>query len=170
MPQLPKYSKPFPSQKTAAHHVNKGSVLLFVLIEPYSQGWFILSDALLEEPMQYISCGVSSSGPVEHVQLLTPFVVIRNKEVNITAVALPSHPRTVTYFWWLGNNTEVIYTAKNSWIDIVMLILLLDMFVQMIIHEKVSSYKKIAQEGEGKDAIIVFIRKCATHLWFFKWL
>lgn len=47
-------------------------------------------------------------GPVEHVQLLTPFVVIRNKEVNITALVLPSHSRTVTYFWWLGNNTEVI--------------------------------------------------------------
>lgn len=52
-------------------------------------------------------CGVSFSGPVEHVQLLAPFVVIRNKEVNITAVVLPSHSRTVTYFWWLGNNTEV---------------------------------------------------------------
>lgn len=46
-------------------------------------------------------------GPVENIQLLAPFVVIRNKEVNITAVVLPSHPRTVTYFWWLGNNTEV---------------------------------------------------------------
>lgn len=45
---------------------------------------------------------------MEHVQLLTPFVVIRNKEVNITAMVLPSHSRTVTYFWWLGNNTEVI--------------------------------------------------------------
>ena len=47
------------------------------------------------------------SGPVEHVQLLAPFVVIRNREVNITAVVWPSHSRTVTYFWWLGNNTEV---------------------------------------------------------------
>lgn len=52
-------------------------------------------------------------GPVEHVQLLTPFVVIRNKEVNITAVVLPSHSRTVTYFWWLGNNTEVILPGQE---------------------------------------------------------
>lgn len=48
-------------------------------------------------------------GPVEQVQLLAPFVVIRNKEVNVTAMVLPSHPRTVTYFWWLGNNTEVVF-------------------------------------------------------------
>uniref|UniRef100_A0A671UYN3 Sortilin related VPS10 domain containing receptor 3 n=1 Tax=Sparus aurata TaxID=8175 RepID=A0A671UYN3_SPAAU len=52
--------------------------------------------------------------PVEHVQLLTPFVVIRNKEVNITAVVLPSHSRTVTYFWWLGNNTEPVITLDGS--------------------------------------------------------
>ncbi|CAF93571.1 unnamed protein product, partial [Tetraodon nigroviridis] len=50
--------------------------------------------------------------PVEQVQLLAPFVVIRNKEVNVTAVVLPSHPRTVTYFWWLGNNTEQISCCK----------------------------------------------------------
>ena len=47
------------------------------------------------------------SGPVEHVQLLAPFVVIKNKEVNLTAVVWPSHSRTITFFWWLGNNTEV---------------------------------------------------------------
>ncbi|XP_032419731.1 VPS10 domain-containing receptor SorCS3 [Xiphophorus hellerii] len=52
--------------------------------------------------------------PVEHVQLLAPFVVIRNKEVNITAVVLPSQSRTVTYFWWLGNNTEPVITLDGS--------------------------------------------------------
>uniref|UniRef100_A0A8C5HSJ0 VPS10 domain-containing receptor SorCS3-like n=1 Tax=Gouania willdenowi TaxID=441366 RepID=A0A8C5HSJ0_GOUWI len=52
--------------------------------------------------------------PVEHVQLLAPFVVIRNKEVNITALVLPSHPRTVTYFWWLGNNSEPVITLDGS--------------------------------------------------------
>uniref|UniRef100_A0A665W0T3 PKD domain-containing protein n=1 Tax=Echeneis naucrates TaxID=173247 RepID=A0A665W0T3_ECHNA len=52
--------------------------------------------------------------PVENVQLLAPFVVIRNKEVNITAVVLPSHSRTVTYFWWLGNNTEPMITLDGS--------------------------------------------------------
>lgn len=59
-------------------------------------------------------CGVSFLGPVEHVQLLAPFVVIRNKEINITAVVLPSHSRTVTYFWWIGNNTEVIPSRRRS--------------------------------------------------------
>uniref|UniRef100_A0A3Q2PKW1 Sortilin related VPS10 domain containing receptor 3 n=1 Tax=Fundulus heteroclitus TaxID=8078 RepID=A0A3Q2PKW1_FUNHE len=52
--------------------------------------------------------------PVEHVQLLAPFVVIRNKEVNITAVVLPSQSRTVTYFWWLGNSTEPVITLDGS--------------------------------------------------------
>uniref|UniRef100_A0A3Q3LA20 Sortilin related VPS10 domain containing receptor 3 n=1 Tax=Mastacembelus armatus TaxID=205130 RepID=A0A3Q3LA20_9TELE len=52
--------------------------------------------------------------PVEHIQLLAPFVVIRNKEVNITAVVLPTHSRTVTYFWWLGNNTEPVITLDGS--------------------------------------------------------
>ncbi|XP_049577475.1 VPS10 domain-containing receptor SorCS3 isoform X1 [Syngnathus scovelli] len=52
--------------------------------------------------------------PVENVQLLAPFVVIRNKEVNISAVVLPTHPRTVTYFWWLGNTTEPMVTLDGS--------------------------------------------------------
>uniref|UniRef100_A0A8C3G8R1 PKD domain-containing protein n=1 Tax=Cyclopterus lumpus TaxID=8103 RepID=A0A8C3G8R1_CYCLU len=52
--------------------------------------------------------------PVEHVRLLAPFVVIKNKEVNITAVVLPSHSRTVTFFWWLDNNTEPVITLDGS--------------------------------------------------------
>ncbi|KAM6941368.1 VPS10 domain-containing receptor SorCS3 [Lycodopsis pacificus] len=52
--------------------------------------------------------------PVEHVRLLAPFVVIKNKEVNITAVVLPNHSRTVTYFWWLDNNTEPMITLDGS--------------------------------------------------------
>ncbi|XP_066514332.1 VPS10 domain-containing receptor SorCS3 [Hoplias malabaricus] len=52
--------------------------------------------------------------PVEHVQLLAPFVVIKNKEVNLTAVVWPSHSRTVTYFWWLGNSTEPVITLEGS--------------------------------------------------------
>uniref|UniRef100_A0AAR2IGF1 PKD domain-containing protein n=1 Tax=Pygocentrus nattereri TaxID=42514 RepID=A0AAR2IGF1_PYGNA len=52
--------------------------------------------------------------PVEHVQLLAPFVVIKNKEVNLTAMVWPSHSRTVTYFWWLGNSTEPVITLEGS--------------------------------------------------------
>ncbi|XP_048104453.1 VPS10 domain-containing receptor SorCS3 isoform X1 [Alosa alosa] len=51
---------------------------------------------------------------VEHVQLLAPFVVIRNKEVNLTAVVGPSQSRTLTYFWWLGNSSEPIVTLDGS--------------------------------------------------------
>lgn len=79
-------------------------------------GWWCHSSHMLRSSHAWyqLFCGVSFSGPVEHVQLLTPFVVIRNKEVNITAVVLPSHSRTVTYFWWLGNNTEVIVLVQGS--------------------------------------------------------
>lgn len=46
-------------------------------------------------------------GPVEHVHLRVPFVAIRNKEVNISAVVWPSQLGTLTYFWWFGNSTKV---------------------------------------------------------------
>ncbi|XP_029594529.1 VPS10 domain-containing receptor SorCS3 [Salmo trutta] len=52
--------------------------------------------------------------PVEHVQLLAPFVAIKNKEVNLTAVVWPIHSRTVTYFWWLGNSTEPVISLDGS--------------------------------------------------------
>lgn len=37
-------------------------------------------------------------------------MAVRNKEVNLTAVLWPSQVGTVTYIWWIGNNTEVLYT------------------------------------------------------------
>ncbi|CAL8333665.1 unnamed protein product [Lota lota] len=52
--------------------------------------------------------------PVEHVQLLAPYVAILHQEVNITAVVWPGHSRTVTYFWWLGNHTEPVITLEGS--------------------------------------------------------
>uniref|UniRef100_A0A4W5NT62 PKD domain-containing protein n=1 Tax=Hucho hucho TaxID=62062 RepID=A0A4W5NT62_9TELE len=52
--------------------------------------------------------------PVEHVQLLAPFVAIKNKDVNLTAVVWPIHSRTLTYFWWLGNSTEPVISLDGS--------------------------------------------------------
>ncbi|KAK6300548.1 hypothetical protein J4Q44_G00286460 [Coregonus suidteri] len=52
--------------------------------------------------------------PVEHVQLLAPFVAIKNKEVNLTAVVWPIHSRTLSYFWWLGNSTELVISLDGS--------------------------------------------------------
>uniref|UniRef100_A0A674AKX9 VPS10 domain-containing receptor SorCS3-like n=1 Tax=Salmo trutta TaxID=8032 RepID=A0A674AKX9_SALTR len=52
--------------------------------------------------------------PVEHVQLLAPFVAIKNKEVNLTAVVWPIHSRTLNYFWWLGNSTEPVISLDGS--------------------------------------------------------
>lgn len=73
--------------------------------------------SFVSENKQTLFGGVPLTGPVEHVQLLAPFVVIRNKEVNITAVVLPIQPRTVTYFWWLGNNTEVTVGLQQNIIN-----------------------------------------------------
>ncbi|XP_041117992.1 VPS10 domain-containing receptor SorCS3-like isoform X1 [Polyodon spathula] len=51
---------------------------------------------------------------VEHIHLSVPFVAIKNKEVNLTAVVWPSHSRTMTYFWWFENNTEPVITLEGS--------------------------------------------------------
>ncbi|XP_060624334.2 VPS10 domain-containing receptor SorCS3 [Anolis sagrei] len=52
--------------------------------------------------------------PVERVDLRVPFVAIRNKEVNLTAVVWPSQSGTLTYFWWFGNNTKPFITLDSS--------------------------------------------------------
>ncbi|XP_030060579.1 VPS10 domain-containing receptor SorCS3 [Microcaecilia unicolor] len=52
--------------------------------------------------------------PVEHVHLSVPFVAIKNKDVNITAVVWPNQSGTLTYFWWFGNNTKPLITLDGS--------------------------------------------------------
>ncbi|XP_056265030.1 VPS10 domain-containing receptor SorCS1 [Pseudoliparis swirei] len=53
--------------------------------------------------------------PLESIHLSAPFVVVRNKEVNLTAVLWPSQVGTVTYIWWIGNNTEQpVITLEGS--------------------------------------------------------
>uniref|UniRef100_A0A8C8B5L8 VPS10 domain-containing receptor SorCS3 n=1 Tax=Otus sunia TaxID=257818 RepID=A0A8C8B5L8_9STRI len=52
--------------------------------------------------------------PVEHVHLSVPFVAIRNKDINITAVVWPSQAGTLTYFWWFGNSTKPLITLESS--------------------------------------------------------
>uniref|UniRef100_A0A3Q2TED6 Sortilin related VPS10 domain containing receptor 1 n=1 Tax=Fundulus heteroclitus TaxID=8078 RepID=A0A3Q2TED6_FUNHE len=51
---------------------------------------------------------------LEHIHLSAPFVAVRNKEVNLTAVLHPSQVGTVTYIWWIGNNTEPVITLEGS--------------------------------------------------------
>ncbi|XP_026524420.1 VPS10 domain-containing receptor SorCS3 [Notechis scutatus] len=52
--------------------------------------------------------------PVERVHLSVPFVAIRNKEVNLTAVVWPNQSGTFTYFWWFGNNSKPFITLDSS--------------------------------------------------------
>ncbi|XP_056136546.1 VPS10 domain-containing receptor SorCS1 [Lampris incognitus] len=51
---------------------------------------------------------------LEYIHLSAPFVAVRNKEVNLTAVLWPSQVGTVTYVWWIGNNTEPVITLEGS--------------------------------------------------------
>lgn len=53
-----------------------------------------------------VYCGVAS-GPVERVYFSAPIVTVRGKEANLTAVVWPSHTRTLTFFWWFDNSSEV---------------------------------------------------------------
>ncbi|XP_037328283.2 VPS10 domain-containing receptor SorCS1 isoform X2 [Pungitius pungitius] len=50
---------------------------------------------------------------LEYIHLSAPFVAVRNKEVNLTAVLWPSQVGTVTYIWWIGN-TEPVITLEGS--------------------------------------------------------
>nr|XP_033797596.1 VPS10 domain-containing receptor SorCS3 isoform X2 [Geotrypetes seraphini] len=52
--------------------------------------------------------------PVEHIHLSIPFVAIKNKEINITAVVWPNQSGTLTYFWWFGNSTKPLITLDCS--------------------------------------------------------
>uniref|UniRef100_A0A3B3BJH2 Sortilin related VPS10 domain containing receptor 3b n=1 Tax=Oryzias melastigma TaxID=30732 RepID=A0A3B3BJH2_ORYME len=47
------------------------------------------------------------TSPVERIYLSAPIVTIRGKAANLTAVAWPSHSRTLTFFWWFDNSSEV---------------------------------------------------------------
>ncbi|XP_062304046.1 VPS10 domain-containing receptor SorCS1-like [Osmerus eperlanus] len=52
--------------------------------------------------------------PLEYIHLSAPFVAVKNKEVNLTAVLWPNQVGTVTYIWWFGNNTEPVITLEGS--------------------------------------------------------
>lgn len=52
-------------------------------------------------------CVCALSGQLESIHLSAPLVAVRNKEVNLTTVLWPNQVGTVTYIWWIGNNTEV---------------------------------------------------------------
>ncbi|MGH0129263.1 UNVERIFIED_CONTAM: hypothetical protein FKN15_051366 [Acipenser sinensis] len=51
---------------------------------------------------------------LDRVHLSAPFVAVKNKEINLTAVLWPNQVGTVTYIWWFGNNTEPVITLKAS--------------------------------------------------------
>ncbi|XP_056891309.1 VPS10 domain-containing receptor SorCS1 isoform X1 [Takifugu flavidus] len=51
---------------------------------------------------------------LESIHLSAPLVALRNKEVNLTAVLWPNQVGTVTYIWWIANNTEPVITLEGS--------------------------------------------------------
>ncbi|XP_073409181.1 VPS10 domain-containing receptor SorCS1 isoform X3 [Dendrobates tinctorius] len=54
------------------------------------------------------------TAPLEHIHLILPFVTTKNKEVNASVVLWPSNVGTLTYVWWLGNNSEPLITLDRS--------------------------------------------------------
>ncbi|XP_044155682.1 VPS10 domain-containing receptor SorCS1-like [Bufo gargarizans] len=54
------------------------------------------------------------TAPLEHIHLVLPFVTTKNKEVNASVVLWPSNVGTLTYVWWLGNNSEPLITLDRS--------------------------------------------------------
>lgn len=60
--------------------------------------------------VMYLCAGL---GQLEYIHLSAPFVAVKNKEVNLTAVLWPSQVGTVTYIWWIGNNTEVLQALPS---------------------------------------------------------
>ncbi|XP_075698946.1 VPS10 domain-containing receptor SorCS1 isoform X2 [Rhinoderma darwinii] len=54
------------------------------------------------------------TAPLEHIHLVLPFVTTKNKEVNASVVLWPSNVGTLTYVWWLGNNSEPLITLERS--------------------------------------------------------
>ncbi|CAH2322510.1 VPS10 domain-containing receptor 1 [Pelobates cultripes] len=54
------------------------------------------------------------TSPLEHIHLVLPFVTTKNKEVNASVILWPSHVGTVTYVWWLGNNSEPLISLDGS--------------------------------------------------------
>ncbi|KAG8537757.1 hypothetical protein GDO81_023978, partial [Engystomops pustulosus] len=55
-----------------------------------------------------------STAPLEHIHLVLPFVTTKNKEVNASVILWPSNVGTLTYVWWLGNNSEPLITLDRS--------------------------------------------------------
>ncbi|XP_030643265.1 LOW QUALITY PROTEIN: VPS10 domain-containing receptor SorCS1-like [Chanos chanos] len=51
---------------------------------------------------------------LKQVYLSAPFVVMKNKGVNLTAVLQPTNVGTVSYYWWLGNTTEPRVTLEGG--------------------------------------------------------
>ncbi|CDR08161.1 unnamed protein product [Oncorhynchus mykiss] len=66
-----------------------------------------------QDVSQWVHCRVFFC-QLEYIHLSAPFVAVKSKEVNLTAVLWPSQVGTVTYIWWFGNNTEPIITLEGS--------------------------------------------------------
>ena len=101
------------------------------------------------------------AGQLEYIHLSAPFVVVKNKEVNLTAVLLPSQVGTVTYIWWIGNNTEVVCTLSSLYFSAhltrLQTLLLLDVLFSCIKVEIVQtslSISKKLQMSELQNSII----------------
>ncbi|CAF91241.1 unnamed protein product, partial [Tetraodon nigroviridis] len=95
---------------------------------------------------------------LESIHLSAPLVAVRNKEVNLTAVLWPNQVGTVTYIWWIGNNTEPVITLEGS------LACTFSREGISAVTVQVSAGNTILQERKN---IVVHVQKCIYCFFFF---
>ncbi|TNM85573.1 hypothetical protein fugu_007844 [Takifugu bimaculatus] len=77
-----------------------------------STAWLLIGENYFGSETATLYLHVTSQ--LESIHLSAPLVALRNKEVNLTAVLWPNQVGTVTYIWWIANNTEPVITLEGS--------------------------------------------------------
>uniref|UniRef100_A0A8C6NGF2 VPS10 domain-containing receptor SorCS2 n=1 Tax=Melopsittacus undulatus TaxID=13146 RepID=A0A8C6NGF2_MELUD len=59
---------------------------------------------------------IQVNSPLQALNLEVVPVVGRNQEVNLTAIILPKNPNLTVFYWWIGNNLQILQhcTANNA--------------------------------------------------------
>lgn len=56
---------------------------------------------------------IQVSAPLQEVHLEVVPIAGVNQEVNLTAVVLPSEANLTVFYWWIGDNLQVMYTDQR---------------------------------------------------------
>jgi hypothetical protein len=56
---------------------------------------------------------IQVTAPLQEVHLEVVPIAGVNQEVNLTAVVLPSEANLTVFYWWIGDNLQVMYTDQR---------------------------------------------------------